>query len=193
MRSVDQSRSELWILLRDGQVYGLIKIEVDRNEGSRSIEECNTFENESAELSHDEAMEILRKLQVTNIDDDAFAGVGAYPAFLNSNVRDPLPNPIEVNRKWHFVWRLENEIIVATTDRKPHLPGRRIPDKLNWSQFSEDENEYRGPYSNALSEGELLKIVLHSREFREALEETHPTHQIGVNSALGQPRTSSSK
>ena len=194
MRAVDQKTSELWILLRNGRVYGLMEIEIDHDEATRSIEECNTLRNESASLSHDEAMEILGKLQVTNVDDEAFARVGAYPAFLLTNVMYPLPSPIEIDRKWHFVWGTKNEIIVATTNWNPHSKDNKfLPEKLKWSQFSEDENEYRSPFSSFLSEGELLKIVLQSREFREALEDIRPTHPIGVDQAFRRPKVSLSK
>ncbi len=184
MDSVERSESELWILLRDEQVCGLMEIEVDRSKELRIIEACSTFENESAELSHDEAMEILRKLQITNAEDESFARVGAYPLFLHINMGDSIPNPIKVSRWWHYLWKTKTKIIVATADRPPHAKGKFLPQELSWSEFSEYENEYRGPISNALSEGELLKIVLHSREFREALDKTPPTNRIGQEASL---------
>ncbi len=57
---------------------------------------------------------------------------------------------------------------------------RSPTEKLIWSQFCEDENEYRGPHGNALSEGEFLKILNQSREFREALGDSRPSNPVGM-------------
>ena len=192
MRSVKEGESELWTLLREGQVFGLMEIQVKRK-GTKSIEECNTFKNENADLSHDEAMEILRKLHVTDIDHGSFAFVGAYPVFLHRKVRDPLPNPVQVDEEWHFVWRTENELVLASTDRKPRSKDKFFPEELNWSQFSENRNGYRETYGNFLSIERLLKIVLQSREFRDVLEATGPTNLVGENQALQRSRISASK
>ena len=192
MDSVKQGKSQLWTLLRDGEVCGLMNIEV-KHWGRKSVEECSTFGNEYAVLSHDEAMEILRKLQITNVEAESFALVGAYPVLLNSSVRDPLPNPIKVDRKWHYIWRTEGQLTLATTSRHPRAKRKFRPEKLNWSQFSKSGNEYHGPFCNYLSDSQLLGIVLQSREFREALEDIRPTGRIEVNQALHQPRISSSK
>lgn len=193
MGSVERGRSQLWTLLRNGKVCGLMNIEVKYGGSRKSVEECSTFGNEYAVLSHDEAMEILRKLQITNVEAESFALVGAYPILLNSSVRDPLPNPIKVDRKWHYIWRTEGQLTLATTSRHPRAKLKFRPEKLNWSQFSESGNEYHGPFCNYLSDSQLLGIVLQSREFREALEDIRPTGRIEVNQALHQPRISSNK
>ena len=192
MRSMEQGSSELWVLLRDKRVYGLMEIDL-YYKNSRSISECNTYENENADLSHDEAMQVLRELRITNSDVESFASVGAYPAFLHTDVRDALPDPIEIDQTWYFVWRIEKEIVVASTERSPHYKDKFLPEELNWSRFRESKKKIRGAHRNSLSKGRLLKILYQSSEFREALDETRPTDRFGMEQALHQPRFSSSK
>ena len=169
-----------------------MRIIVNRK-GTRSIVECNTFGNECAELSHDEAMQILRNLQIENNEAESFASVGAFPAFLHTNVRDSMPNPIEIDKKWYFVWRIQNEIIFARTGRSPRSKDKLRPEKLKWSYFRESKKKFRGKRFNSVSNGELLKIVLQSPELLEALKDPRPTNRIGMNRALHQPRISASK
>ena len=192
MHSVERGRTELWKLLRDGQVYGIMRIFV-AHKSTRSIEECSAFDNENAELSHDEAMEVLRKLQITNSDVVTFASVGAYPAFLHNDVRDSMPDPIEIDRRRYFVWRIKKEIIVATTDKNPHYKDQFLPEELNWSRFREGKKEFRGKRCNFLSKGRLLKILYQSPEFLDALKQTRPTNQIGMDQSIQERTISSSK
>ena len=74
-----------WSIQRAGKAIGLLSIDADANE----VEECDGFDHEPLELSRSAMLEILRKLNATADNCDAFASVGALSLFLERPAQHP--------------------------------------------------------------------------------------------------------
>ena len=122
VQKISTNQSEIWIAQRDGRDVGLLEVEWRKLNGriQKRIVQSKGFGNESLlNVGHSEGMEILKRLQIVECDVETFIHVGALPIFLVKGVRTPLPDPIKVGKKWHYLWRTENQIAIATIDKKP--------------------------------------------------------------------------
>ena len=158
----------LWLILNENKPIAVFSVDVELSE----IEEFEGKDgSEDVEIPFAVAIEILKKLDIQANGVPAFARVGAYDRFKNSQ---PRVSPIEVNGKKVWIWRYRREIIIAVDEYSDGV--------LYWSRFVNpgkgirpnrfhncSEGNWCGTYGNHLEVGDLLQLLLENPHVLEKL------------------------
>lgn len=167
--------TEMWAVYERADQRPLYLLQVDRS--TKEIDEFEGHDDGAStpKLKRTLAFGVLRALDVTANDEEAFVRVGAFSAFADGQ---PAVESIEVGESLHWVWVLRDgaEIIIATKPR----PGKR----RRWSRFvrhsaqtvSRRRRRCRqggliAGHWNHLSEGELALLVVDHPAFAERLRD----------------------
>ena len=167
--------TEMWTVLERAAARPRYLLRVDRS--TNEIDGFEGLDGSTPKLERPFADSVLRALDVTGDDEEAFARIGAFSAFQSGQ---PDVEPIRTGKHLHWAWvfRSGAEIIIATQTR----PGKR----KHWSRFLRSgagptdhplsarrkmrrQREFVSSYSNYLSEGDLLALVLDHGSFAERL------------------------
>ena len=202
MGDVKEGSIELWIICKAQEVVGVLQVDIEarqmqrirrrqqsRREPScpvveRTITECNGYNNEPLELSRNVALKILESLQINNVSVTTFSRVGAFPMFLQEDLRQMVPEPIFDGEELHYVWKVTDCITIATSSKQTFKQERFVHSKMKWSGFKlqpkesfreeEDTEKHlkewlRLGYENYLSVGSLLNLALTNPSFYRVL------------------------
>ena len=101
-----------WRIQRDGEVTGLLSIDADANE----VEDCDGFDHQPLGLGRAVMLEILRKLNVTADNCEAFATVGALTMFLERPARRP-DTIVEFQGNIYQVWGWRGQVAIRRRQR----------------------------------------------------------------------------
>lgn len=183
LEHVRDGTEELWVVRFEDGIVGLLSVSCERTPAGRrhglsdtdwrTITECNGFDNESFVLSHDVALEILKRLQINQIDAETFSSVGAFPIFLHESIKYPIPMPIMDGNEWHYVWRTKHQVVIATSKRRPVSNDKFVASKMHWSRFSlKTSDQWNNHFfSNYLEIGKVLTLILKSPGFYSVISE----------------------
>ena len=135
-----EGNSKFYRLEEEGTAAGLIQIDSDTN----AVEEAQGRGREELELSRKNALAVLRELDATADDVDAFSRVGAFSVFLPEP--QPLSNAFDHN-EWNYkigVCPGEKKIVVRrkrTThpeEARAPMPTSELGRQLHRIRYSED-------------------------------------------------------
>ena len=101
-----------WSIQCDGGLIGLLSIDADANE----VEECDGFDHQPLELGRAVMLKILRKLNVTADNCEAFAAVGALTMFLERPARRP-DAVVEFQGSIYQVWGWKGQVAIRRRQR----------------------------------------------------------------------------
>ena len=158
---------EMWTLYELVQQRPLYLLQVDRS--AKELRQIEGHNGSTPQLERSLAFDILKALDISADDEEAFVRVGAFHTFLDGQ---PAVESIEVGGCIHWVWVLRGtEIIIATKT----LTGK------HWSRFirrdtdtgihrrRQRERGFVAGYENHLSESELLELIIDHPLFAETL------------------------
>ncbi len=160
LKEVETGESGLWLLLKEGEPFALLKIDLEKSEAV----EFSTHDNDDPRISFELAMKILHELGVTADNETSFARVGAYGRFRGGR---PEVEPVRVGDLEMWTWFYGDELIVGMEEE---------PDgKLSWSRFRltrencKNRLEWDDDFGNHLSLGMLFEIVRRNPHLLEKL------------------------
>ena len=165
LRRMQKGELQIWLLLKDDKPFGLLSL----HPRSRAICDFDLVDgSNSFKLPYSLAMEILNKLDANADCTPEFASVGAFDVFKKA---PPIVKPAVVGEKLIWVWRFENEIIIALKDRN------RIGAEMSWSRFfrtkEETRTEFEGEWEDTmginLKLGDLLSLLMQHPELIQQL------------------------
>lgn len=159
--------TEMWTLYELAQQRPLYLLRVDRS--AKEICEIEGHDSSSPQLERPLAFKVLKALDVSADDDEAFARVGAFRAFLDGQ---PAVESVEADGCIHWIWVLRGtEIIIATkTQTGKHWSRflRRDAETGNHRRRQCERGFVAGDW-NHLSESELLELIVDHPLFAEML------------------------
>ena len=163
---------EMWALYERAENRPLCLVRVDRS--TKEIDEFEGHDGSTPNLERHLAFRILSALGVSGDEQESFATAGAFHVFLDGH---PAVDPIEIDRRRHWVWSLHGgtELIIAIETRS----GKR------WSRFLRRGTEtvnlhprwrrrrkgFVAGSCNHLSEGELLALAIDHPALAERLRD----------------------
>ncbi len=159
-RRMQKGELQIWLLLKDDKPFGLLSL----HPRSRAICDFDLVDgSNSLKLPYSLALEVLNKLDVNADLTPEFANVGAFDVFKKA---PPLVKPEVVGNKLVWIWRFEDEIIIALKDRN------RIGAEISWSRFfrteEETRTEYEGEWEDMMGSnlklGDLLNLLMQHPE-----------------------------
>lgn len=174
---------ELWVVRYQEEIAGLMRVRCNQrtwarrvrrvtDADSRKITECNGCDNAPLVLCHDVALKILKCLQINQIDAETFALVGAFPIFLDDNIKHPIPEPICDGTKRHYVWRTNNHVVIATSKKHRVESNKIFSSKVQWSYFLlNNQNDWDETVcTNHLDLGKVMNLILEVPGFDQAMK-----------------------
>ena len=184
LEDVLDGSEELWVVRYLEDIAGLLRVRCRQSPWtrrgrcatdaeSRVITECNGYDNAPLVLSHDVALKILKCLQINQIDAETFALVGAFPIFLDDDIKHPIPEPICDGTKRHHVWRTKNHVVIATSKKHRVENNKFFGSKMQWSYFLlNNQNDWDElVYTNHLDLGKVMNLMLDVPGFDKAMKQ----------------------
>lgn len=172
LNDVLDGSGELWVVHLEGNIVGLLQVHIERirtprhrrtpSDSQRTIEQCNSHDNNPLELGRHIALDVLKCLEIDHVEAETFFEVGAFPIFLREEINQPMSEPIFDGTESHYIWRTEDCITIATSETRLDRKDKFFPSKVKWSNFrlksphAWEELEYL----NHLHVGKILNHVL---------------------------------
>lgn len=152
-------RQVFWTIERDDGPIALLAIDPD----TRTVDEANGYDHDPIGLPQAVMLDVLRKLNVSADECEAFTSIGAYKFFLNNSV--PEPTDIRFDNSVYRVWGGNGTILICR-------------DGNHWSYFSleAEEDEWGLSSPSSSNDGdmdwkELAILVLHCPDLAAVVRE----------------------
>lgn len=148
-----------WSIQRDGEEIGLLSINPDDNE----VEQCNGFDHKPLGLNRAIMLKILRELNVTADDQEAFSSVGALSLFLEHPAKHPEADPdaeADFQGSSYQAWGKNGRLAICR-DQRHWILFRYC------SKFGEWEDIFR----EGMTLGQFANLIAHCPEIAKLVRE----------------------
>lgn len=161
-----------WSIQRDGEVVGLLSINADNE-----VDECNGPDHEPLGLDRAVMLQILRKLNVTADDCEAFANVGALSIFLERPAQRP-DATANFQDSLYQAWGWKGRLAVSQDQRR-------------WSLFSwcSKRSEWvDATFDQNITLGEMVDLAAHCPEIAALVREQRALAGLRAEKTTGRRR-----
>ena len=145
-----------WSIQRDGEEIGLLSINPDNE-----VDQCNGFDHEPLGLNRAIMLKILRELNVTADDQEAFSSVGALSLFLKHPAKHPEADPdaeADFQGSSYQAWGKNGQLAICQ-DQRHWVLFRYCSEFGGWEDISR-EDVTLGQFANLIAHcPEIAKLV----------------------------------
>ena len=171
-RSLRNGSLVFWSIQRDGEVIGLLSINADNE-----VEECHGPDDKPLELDRTVMLQILRELNATADDCEAFANVGALSIFLERSAQRP-DATANFQDSLYQAWGWKGRLAVSQDQRR-------------WSLFSwcSKRSEWvDATFDQNITLGQMVDLAAHCPEIAALVREQRALAEPRVEKTTGHRR-----
>ena len=161
-----------WSIQRDGEVIGLLSIDADNE-----VEECHGPDDKPLELDRAVMLQILRELNVTADNCEAFANVGALSIFLERTAQRP-DATASFQDSLYQAWGWKGRLAVSQ-------------DQRHWSLFSwcSKRSEWvDATFDQDITLGQMVDLAAHCPEIAALIREQRALVELRAEKTTGHRR-----